>query len=500
MKLTLRLLSLLVSLLSLLGVASSASAQARAYRVEVRGPIDASTQSHLHRGLTLAEEAGALLVLDIDTPGGGVEVTWQIARSLQQASDRGVPTIAWVNERATSAGAMLSMACDTLYMRPTGTIGSALPVTIGPTGMQPVSPDESVREKTLSYCREEFRVIAEKSGRSGLLAEAMVDPDVGVVAIELEGERKLVSEREYDDMRMEGVHPRFLRTVVEEGKLLNVGGEEALDLGLCDGLVDSVDELAASLGVTPDELIPVERTRSEDWASVLYAWSPLLLVLGFLCAYVEFKMPGFGLPGILSIACFALVVFGRFLVGLADVPHVVLLVIGVGLIATELFLVPGTIWFGALGVVALLAGIVWSFAGLGTGFEYGLDRSILLDESLRVLIAATIAMVATWSLSRFLPKTPFFGRVVLDPLADGTGTAQAAAMADAGGRHAELARVGSRGRALTALRPVGKVTLVADETLDYEALSSGPEIAPGTAVVVVEVQGSGRLVVEEERA
>ena len=87
-------------------------------------------------------------------------------------------------------------------------------------------------------------------------------------------------------------------------------------------------------------------------------------------------------------------------------------------------------------------------------------------------------MVATWTLSRFLPKTPLFGRVVLDPLADGTGDAQGAAMPDATGRHAELARVGARGRALTALRPVGKVALVADESFDYEALSSGPEIAP----------------------
>ncbi len=467
----------------------------RGYRIEIRGPIDTAVQSHLARAIKLAEADRARLVLDIDTPGGGVEVTWQMARALQNANENGVRTIAWVNERATSAGSMLSMACELLYMRPTATIGSALPVTIGINGMQPTSTDEQIREKELSYCREEFRVIAEKSGRSGLLAEAMVDPDIEVVLLEVDGVRTLASSTEYNDMRQRGEVPRFLRTVVSREKLLNVGGEEALDLGLADGLVDSLDELASFVGLEPAELVLVPRTRSEDVAGLLSVWTPLLLILAFVLAYVEMKIPGFGVAGILSVVCFGLVLFGRYLVGLADVPHVILMAVGVALIAAELFLFPGTIWAGALGALSLMIGIVWSFAGIGTGFEYALDREILLDQALRVMGAAVVAMIATWSLSRFLPRTPMFSRLVLDAGGDRVASA---AMPEASGAHARVAIVGATGRSLTALRPVGKVVLVADPDIDFEARSSGGEIGRGCAIRVVEVQPSGRLVVEED--
>ncbi|HED64444.1 MAG TPA: hypothetical protein ENJ09_02705 [Planctomycetes bacterium] len=484
--------------LGLLLAATVAAAQGSAVWVPVRGPIDASTQSHLRRGIAAAEEGGRVLVLDIDTPGGGVEVTWQIAKTLREAADRGVETVAWVNERATSAGSMLTMACRNVYMRSAATIGSALPVTVGPGGMAPVSTDAEVREKTLSYCREEFAVVAEANGRPGLLAEAMVDPDVGVLVIEVDGERRLVSEREYDDMRLDGTVPRLVRTVVEQGKLLNLGAGEAVELGLADGIVDSREDLAAAIGVDPDEIVVLERTRSEDWASVLDTWSPLLLILAFVLAYVEMKIPGFGVAGILSIVCFTAVILGRWLVGLADVPHIVLLVVGVMLIAGELFLAPGTLWLGIVGAFSVFVGILWSFAGAGTGFEYALDRSILVDEALRLLATACVAMVATVALSRFLPKTPVFGKMVLDPERDLGGPVSGAAMADTVGKAARVARVGARGRALTALRPVGKVSLVDDERMEFEALASGPEIEAGCEVVVVEVQPSGRLVVEAE--
>ena len=466
-----------------------------ARRLEVRGALDRSVQSHLRRAIEQAEASGAKLVLDIDTPGGDVELMWQMARMIQRASDRGVESIAWVNDQALSAGSLIAMACDLLYMRPTATIGSALPVRIGVEGLESVSEDEAVREKLLSTYRSEFRSIANSRQRPGLLAEAMVDPAIEVVELVVDGERRLVSAREYDDLRERGQQPQFLRTVLPAGQLLNVSGEEAVALGLSDGLATSLDDLANKIGVSSAEITLVQRTRSEDLASVLFTWTPLLLILAFVLAYVELKMPGFGIAGILSAVCFAVVLLGRYLTGLADVPHLLLMVVGVALIATELLVMPGTIWLAAIGAVLLMGGIVWSFAGMGTGFAYALDREILLDESLRVMGAAFLAMLATWALSRFLPKTPFFGRLVLDAGDRGAG---AGAMPESAGAHARVARVGARGRALTALRPVGKVTLESDRALDFEARSEGAEIAPGSPVVVLEVTPSGRLVVSEE--
>ena len=112
-----------------------------------------------------------------------------------------------------------------------------------------------------------------------------------------------------------------------------------------------------------------------------------------------------------------------------------------------------------------------------------------------MLGAALVALLATWSLSRFLPRTPFFGRLVLDG-GPSTQRDPGGAMPETAGRHARVARVGAEGRALTALRPVGKVVLRGDESLEFEARADGGPLEPGRAVVVREVSRAGRLLVE----
>ena len=457
--------------------------------VRIEGPLDVGTQALLHRSIEQAKERGDKLVLDLDTPGGEVELMWQLANALLDAGDEGVATVCWVHDRALSAGSLVAMACEKLYMRSHATIGSALPVQIGPGGLLPASEDAQVREKLSSALRGEFRGVAEKRGRPGLLAEAMVDPEVEVVAIRLDGEHKLVSDVELDDLRKTNREIEFVRTINPRGELFNATGGEAVELGLADGLAESREELIGKLGV--GDVVPVEmrRARSESLASLLYTLSPLLLLAGFVLLYLELKTPGFGLYGAGSLACFAVVLFGRYLVGLADVPHVILIVAGAVLIAVELFLMPGTIWVGALGAVAILFGLIWSFAGRRIGFEYPLDRSILFAETFRVVSAGFAALVVIWGLSRVLPRTPVLNRMIL-----GRGeSAFAGAMPESA--RARAAAVGALGRALTALRPVGKVVLDGDTTLDFEARAEGPAIAQGARVRVVEIQQSGRLVV-----
>jgi membrane-bound serine protease (ClpP class) len=464
--------------------------------VRIEGELDVGTQALVKRAIDGARERGDRLVIALDTPGGDVELMWQIANALLDASEPrdsttpGVSTIAWVNDRALSAGALLALACERVYMRSHATIGSALPVAIGPGGLMPTSEDPAVREKISSHLRAEFRGVAEKRGRSGLLAEAMVDPDVGVFEVEEQGAKRLVSARELDDLRNRGQQPEE-RTIVDTGQLLNATGSEAVALGLADGLAEKIDELAAKLGlagVVPNE---VRRSRSEDLAAWLYRLSPLLLVAGFVLLYLELKTPGFGLPGALALVALGVVLFGRFMVGLADIPHVLLIAGGAALIALELFLVPGTVWPGVVGALAILLGLVWSFAGSRLGFEYELDRKILIEESFRVVGAGFLALLLIWGLSRVLPHTPVLSRMVLA----GEGSLSSSAMPETRGARAQLARVGASGKACTALRPVGKVVLDADPGLDFEARAEGAEIAAGARVRVVEVQPSGRLIV-----
>jgi membrane-bound serine protease (ClpP class) len=466
-------------------------------RVRIAGPLDVGTQAALKRAIDGARERGDRLLIELDTPGGEIELMWQLANALLDASAAGVGTAAWVHDRALSAGALLALACELVYMRSHSTLGSALPVQVGPGGLLPVAEDEEVREKLSSALRGEFRGVAEKRGRSGLLAEAMVDPEVEISEVQLESGTRLVSRKELEDLASRGEPHELVRTVVARGELLNVTGREAVELGLADGLAESFDELAAKLGLAGVVPTEVQRTRSDELAAWLHALSPLFLIAGFVLIYLELKTPGFGLPGSLALVSFGIVLFGRYLVGLADIPHVLLLVAGAALIALELFLMPGALWPGLLGAAAILFGLIWSFAGARIGLEYALDRAILIEESFRVVGAGLLALLVIWGLSRLLPHTPVLSHMVLAP----TPVAPAGAMPEASGARAAVARVGAPGRALTALRPVGKVALDAAPELDFEARAEGAEIAAGARVRVLELAPSGRLVVgPEERA
>ena len=457
----------------------------------IEGALDVGTQALLSRALREAEERGDRILLQLDTPGGEIELMWNLAVALLEASERGISSACWVDDQALSAGSLLAMACERLYLRAHGSIGSALPVTVGPAGLMPSSQDEEVREKLSSALRAEFRGVAERRGRPGLLAEAMVDPKIEVVEVRLDGELRLISSVDYEDLRMRGDEVRFERTVCAEGELFNATGREAVELGLADGLAESLQEVIGKMGVgsvTPSEVL---RTRSEDLAGLLYALTPLLLIAAFVFGFLELKVPGFGIPGILSIVCIGVLLFGRYLVGLADVPHIVLITIGVGLIATELFLMPGTIWVGLSGALFCLGGLIWSLAGRSTGFEYGLDRKILVDESFRVVASGFVSLLLMWGVSRLLPNTPLLNRVVLR-----AGERVVPTQRDREGEG--LPEAGAVGRARTRLRPAGKVVLDGDPTVEFEARSDGRELAIGERVRVVEALPDGRLVVAPE--
>lgn len=461
-------------------------------RVRIEGALDVGTQALLRRALDGAEERGDRLVVELDTPGGDIELMWQLANALLDASDEGIQTAAWIDDRALSAGALLALSCERVYVRAHATFGSALPVTIGPNGLMPAAEDEEVREKLSSALRAEFRGVAERRGRPGILAEAMVDPELEVVEVRVEGELRLLSSVELDDLRERGTAHEFLRTVVARDELFNATGSEAVALGLADGLAETREELWSKLGLSGARETVLVRARSEDLAAWLVALSPLFLIAGFVLMYLELKTPGFGLPGSLGLACFAVVLGGQYLVGLADIPHVILIAAGAALIAAELFLLPGTLWLGLAGALSIVGGLIWSFAGSRVGLDYALDRAIVMREAWRVFGSGFAALLVVWGLARALPHTPLLRSFVATPPAPGP----ASAMPEASGAHARVARVGATGRALTALRPVGKVVLDGGGELDHEARSEGRVLEPGARVRVVEVQPSGRLVVE----
>jgi len=307
--------------------------------------------------------------------------------------------------------------------------------------------------------------------------------------VRVDGLARLVSEREYEDLRSRGDPFELLATIAPPGTLLSLSGAQAVELGFADGLAGSLDEVLAKLG--GGRAHAVERTRGDELAAWLDQLKYVLLVAGLLAAWAEFKAPGFGLPGIVSLVCIGLFLFGRFLVGLADVPHVVAVVAGVVLLAVEVFVAPGTLWFGLAGGVLLLGGLLSATVWPAGGLELPLAKEFLVDETFRFTLGLSAVVAGAWVLSRVLPHTPLVSRLVLAGGATHTGAAVAEA-ADISEKRGRL--LGARGTALTDLRPVGKVRLDAEAGAEFEARSDGLALDRGARVRVVDVS-SGRLVV-----
>ena len=478
--------------------------------LRIEGPLDVGTLGLLQRGIRHAKSEGnGVLVIEIDTPGGPVDLMIRFARQIKEAGSEGVLSAAWIRGDATSAGVLVSLACDRIFMSPTSTMGSATPVIPGPAGMQALPEEGGVREKMNSYVRAEFRAIAEASGRSPQLAEAMVDASIEVREAMVKGERRLMTGTEWRDaLRYQEEHrddpgydpdqePRFLRTVSEEGRLLNLTAREAVELKMADGEVASFSEVLIYLGQDPDaHVLTMERTRSEDLLNLLNAISPILLGVALLLGYTELKTQGFGIAGILSIACFTVVFAGRYFVGLADVPHLVLLFLGFALIALELFILPGQLWPGVLGGLLIFGSLIAMELGTDFSFTNAYDRSQALDASFRTALVASAAVIGALVLSHYLPDTPLLRRLVQKPTT--VGVALGEGSLEAVGAHRQRAHVGAYGTAICDLRPVGKVVLDSDAELEYEARATGGAIDAGQRVCVVQIQG-GRLVVEDAR-
>jgi membrane-bound serine protease (ClpP class) len=169
-----------LALLAALAGAGAAPASDAVTHMRLAGPIDEGTLAFLERTVRAAEEqGGGRLVIELDTPGGPVEVMWTLSKRIDAALQRGVRVIAWVNASALSAGALVALSCEDVYMRRRATIGSAQPIVAVP-GMGAAPVPEPLEEKVQSVLRARFRAVAGWRGRPEALAEAMVDPEVEV--------------------------------------------------------------------------------------------------------------------------------------------------------------------------------------------------------------------------------------------------------------------------------------------------------------------------------
>ena len=415
-----------------------AQTTAEVVRVPITGTIELGVAPFVARALSEAAAAGApAVILDLDTPGGRVDAAWKIIDDLRDAE---VPVYAYVNRRALSAGAMIALAADRIYMRPGSTMGAATPVT---------GQGEKASEKMVSAMRSEFRALAEERGLDPRVAEAMVDESVEVPGVS------------------------------EAGKLLTLTTEEATELGVADGEVRDLLDLLEIVG----QPAAAVRDLQPNWAEAVVrfltnpAVAPLLLSLGFLGILVEVRTPSFGVAGAVGLGALAAFFGAHHLVHLAGLEEILLFGAGVVLIALEILVIPGFGIAGILGTGAVLAAAVLGMVGQFPTFDQVFNAAGLVALSI-ILVGVT-----GWALVRRLPNTNrLSGLLLRDSTSRETGYISAPPREDL---------VGKVGVTTTDLRPAG-VARVGDERI--HVVTEGPWLEAGTSVRILEV-GSSRVVV-----
>lgn len=437
--------------------------------IPIKDMIERALVYVVHRGIEEAEAAGATaIVFDMDTPGGRLDATEEI---IDMISDLQVPTYTFVNNNAISAGAIIAMATDHIYMAPGGRIGDALPILMSPLPFgAPQEVPEGLKEKMISPTVALIRSAAQRNGHDPDLAEAMVRPEfeykVGDTMVCPKGQILTLTSK---DAAQELAGP---------GKPL-----------LSEGTVNSLDELLSKIEKNHCTVKTLKVAVSERLARIIEGFpvSGILLALGLLGLYVEFKTPGFGFPGIAGISLMALWFWGHHVAGLAGMGEVLLFVLGLALLFVEIFLLPGFGVAGITGIVLITAALLMAMVEhqphlpwyMSSG-SHSMQAAIITLSS-----ALTLAFLAAILLARFLPETRFFHRLALD------ATEDPAAGYRASENTSDL--LGKVGVAATALHPAG---LGSFEGQSVDVVTGGQFIAKGSSIRIVEALGN-RIIVEE---
>ena len=411
--------------------------------VPINGTIDLGLAPFLAREVREATEAGAsAVVLEINTFGGRVDAAVAIRDTLLNAPIR---TIAFINPRAISAGALIALACNTIIMATGGTIGAAAPVVAGSDGNS-----KPADEKSVSYVRKEFRATAEARHRPLEIAEAMVDADVEIP----------------------GVSPK--------GKLLTLTTEEALQHKVADLTAPTIEAALTAAGLPNAELRRVGPTWAETLVRFLTqpAVASLLMTVGILGIIVELRTPGFAVPGVVGLLSLGLFFWGHWIVQLAGWEELLLFVVGAVLVAVEVFVIPGFTVFGIAGIVALVGGLGLAMVGVDVSV------SSVTAALGRVAISTLLAMAGALALFRFLPRLPFGRRLVLETGMDaGHGYISAP--------ETDRRWLGRSGTAMSPLRPAGIAEI---DGTRVDVVSDGAFLDAGTVIEVTRVDGN-RIVV-----
>ncbi len=455
--------------------------------IEFNEDINPLSGALLERKFKEAQSAGYdVIILHIHSPGGFTAVTFELMDLLLDATD--VQTVAWIEKDAISGAALLSLAADTIVMRPDARIGDAGEIVLGEDGAF-----RYTEAKSRSVLAQKARDTARATGRPEVLAEKMVDKDMVVFSATRtsDGETRLFSDKEWETLADSEEWERG-KPIREGGKemFFIANGQRAVELGLADHTAANRAELAKILGVA--EPIPVvHRTWVDTLVLVLNSGfvTFLLLVIGMIALVIELSAAGFGIGGLVSVLCFGLFFWSRFLGGTSGWLEVTLFIIGLLFVAAEMFVIPGFGVAGVVGITLTLGSLVMASRRV---FLPGSSEDLmsLSTDVLTVLGAFAGLLVALLFMSNYIGELPGLSRLTLRPqLAGDSATGDELPPVPQAGWQA--VDIGDEGNAISSLRPSGKAQ-IGDAVVDV--VTEGDFVDAGSRVRIIAKQGS-RIVV-----
>lgn len=425
------------------------SEKALVLHLKINDVIDPRTNRYTELGLEKAKELDAdYVILELDTYGGALNDADDIRTRILNF-DR--PIYTFINKDAASAGALISIACDSIYMAPGSSIGAATVVT---------QDGAAAPDKYQSYMRSIMRSTAEAKGRDPRMAEAMVDEDID------------------------------LDSIATEGKILTLSTSEAIQYGFCEAEVNNIEDILKRSGIEDYEIEEFKLGTTEKIISLFLnpfvSGILILIIIGGI--YFELQTPGVGFPILASLIAIILYFVPNYLNGLAENWEILLFVVGIILIALEVFVIPGFGVAGVLGLVCTIGSLVLVMLN-NDMFDFSFVGGEQIFISFATVIAGLFgALIMMFFGGARLLNSNVFKRVALQDVQD-TDKGYTSTF------YKEKSMIGLKGKAYTRLRPSGKIEV---DGVIYDAFTRGNFIDEGVDVEIISDEGTSLKVKEAQ--
>lgn len=426
------------------------SAVLKVYTFDIKEMIAKPAWRTTQMAIEQAEKENAgLILIQMNTYGGLLDAADSIRTKIL---DTHIPVYVFIDKNAASAGALISIACDSIYMAPGSSIGAATVVN---------QSGEQMPDKYQSYMRSMMRSTAEATGRDPKIAQAMVDPKIYVPGIS------------------------------DSGQVLTFTPSEAIKYGFCDGEADNIKEVLKDAGITHYKIMKHNLTATDK----IIGWlvhpviSGILIIIIIGGIYFEMQTPGIGFPLAAAVIAALLYFAPLYLEGLANHWEILMFIVGLILIAVEIFAIPGFGITGILGIVFMIAGLTLSMVGTVGPGTFDIDLSGLARAFFTVIIAFFLAIFGSIIITKqlFNTKYAFGNRLALSK----TQQVEEGYTSASKGYENMLHKSGT---AKTILRPAGKVDIGGDM---FDATALTGYIEQGDEIIVVGYQ-TGQLIVKKK--